>query len=97
MTWDEFDKWWVVYSQFVGVYSKSGISFALNNVPGAQNSCKVRKNMVEMGYGNGPWQACPWVTLTPGQLYMTFQYSQTPLMLPAMQKPLQKAMKLTQI
>ena len=40
-----------------------------------------------MGYGNGPWQACPWVTLTPEQLYITFQYPQTLLMLPAMQNP----------
>ena len=34
----------VVFSQFVGVDSKSGISFVLNNVPEAQGSCKFRKN-----------------------------------------------------
>ena len=43
MTSDEFDTWGVVYSQFVGADSKSGISFALNNVPEAQDSCKVEK------------------------------------------------------
>ena len=60
MTPDDFDAyfdWRVVYSQLVGADSKSGISFALNNVPEAQDSCKVRKITVEMGYGNGPWQA----------------------------------------
>ena len=56
MTLDDFDTWWVLYSQFVGVDSKSGIRFALNNVPEAQDSCKVRKK-VEIGYGNGLWQA----------------------------------------
>ena len=55
---DEFDTWRVVYRQFVGADSKSDISVALNNVPEAQDSCKVRKKItVEMGYGNGPWQA----------------------------------------
>ena len=44
MTSDDFDTWRVVYSQFVGADSKYGISFALNNVPEAQNSCKVTKN-----------------------------------------------------
>ena len=40
-----------------------------------------------MGYRNGPWQAWPCVTLTPGQLYMASRYALTPFMLPAMQKP----------
>ena len=44
MTSDDFDTWRVVYSQFVGADSKFGISFALNNVPEAQDSCKVRQN-----------------------------------------------------
>ena len=58
MTSDDFDTWQVVYSQFVGADSKSGISFALNVVPKAQDICKVRNKItVEMGYGNGPWQA----------------------------------------
>ena len=44
MTSDDFDTWRIVYSQLVGADSKSGISFALNNVPEAQDRCKVRKN-----------------------------------------------------
>ena len=56
MTSDDFDIWRVVYSQFVDPDSKSGISFALNNVPEAQDSCKDSKITVEMGYGNHPWQ-----------------------------------------
>ena len=57
MTSDDFDTWWVVYSQFVGADFKSGISFALNNVPEATLAVKLEKITVEMGYGNGPWQA----------------------------------------
>ena len=52
MTSDDFDTWRVVYSQFVGADSKSGISFALNNVPEAQDSCKVRKNNGRNGLRN---------------------------------------------
>ena len=44
MTLDDLDTWGVAYSQFVGVDSKYGIGFALNNVPEAQDSYKVRKN-----------------------------------------------------
>ena len=44
MTSDDLDTWPVVYSQFVGADSKYDISFALNNVPEAQDSCEVRKN-----------------------------------------------------
>ena len=44
MTSDDLDTWWVFHSQFVGADSRYGISFALNNVPAAQDSSKVRKN-----------------------------------------------------
>ena len=44
MTSHDFDTWRVVYSQFVGADSESGISFALNNVASeAQDSCKFRR------------------------------------------------------
>ena len=56
MTSDDLDKWLVLLSQFVGADFESGISFALNNVPEAQDSCKDSKITVEMGYGNHPWQ-----------------------------------------
>ena len=49
MTSDDLDAWRVVCSQFVGADSESGISFAVNNVPEAQNCCKVRKNNGEIG------------------------------------------------
>ena len=39
---DDRDTYRVKYGQFVGADSKSGISFALNNAPEAQDSCKVR-------------------------------------------------------
>ena len=55
MTFNDLDTWRVMYSQFVGTDSKFGITFALNNVPEAQDSCKVRNITVEMSYGNGPW------------------------------------------
>ena len=58
MTFDDFDTWRVIYSQSVSADSKSGISFALNNVPdAAQDSCKVRIITAEMSHGNGPWHA----------------------------------------
>ena len=57
MTSDDFDTWRVVHSPFVGSDSKSDISFALNNVPEAQDSCKARKITVEMCYRNGPLEA----------------------------------------
>ena len=45
MTSDDLDTWRVCNSQqFVAADSESGTSFALNNVPEAQDSCKVRKN-----------------------------------------------------
>ena len=49
MTTEDFDTWRVLYSHFVGAYSKSGISFAPNKVPVSQNSCRGRKKItVEM-------------------------------------------------
>ena len=75
MTSDYFDLERVVYIQFVSADSKYGIRFALNNVPEAQDSyVRLEKITVEMGYGNGPWQAWPCVTLTPVQLYMASRY-----------------------
>ena len=47
MTFDDLDTWRVTYSQFVGADSKYGISFALNNDPEAQDSCKLRIITVE--------------------------------------------------
>ena len=96
MTSDDFDTWRVVCSQFVDVDSKYDISFALNDVPEAQDSCKVRTNNGQNGLRKRPMAG---VTLTLGQLYMASRYPLTPLMLPAMQKknPLQKAMQLAQI
>ena len=54
MTSDEFDTWWVVYSQFVGDNSKYGISFALNNVPEAQDNCTVTRNNGRNGLRKRP-------------------------------------------
>ena len=55
MTSDDFDTRWDLYSQFIGADSEYGISFSLDNLPEAQDSCEVRKKItVEMGYGNGP-------------------------------------------
>ena len=42
MTLDDLDILGVLYSRFIGTDSLSGISFALNNDPEAQDSCKVR-------------------------------------------------------
>ena len=57
MTSDDFDKWQVVFSQFVGTDSKSDVSFALNNDPEAHGSCKLRIITADMSYGNGPWHS----------------------------------------
>ena len=54
MTSDEFDTWRVVYSQFVGADFKYGISFALNIVPEAQDSCEFRKNNGRNGLRKRP-------------------------------------------
>ena len=72
MTSDDIDTWGVINSQFIGVHSKYDISFALNNVPEVQDSCKATKITNEMSYGNGPWQALPCVTLTPQQTVYGF-------------------------
>ena len=63
---DEFDTWPVVYSQFVGADSKSGISIALNNVPEAQDSCKVRKNNGRNGLRKRPMAGVTLRDLDPG-------------------------------
>ena len=57
MTFDDLDTLRVMYSQIVGADSKYGISFALNNVPEDQDSCKVRIITAEIRYGNGPWHS----------------------------------------
>ena len=48
---DDLDTWQFIYSQFVCADSKSGVSFALNDDPEAQGSCKLRIITVEMSYG----------------------------------------------
>ena len=53
MTLDHGDRQ-VTYSQFVGSDSKSGIRFALNNDPEAQNSCNFRIIAAEMSHVNDP-------------------------------------------
>ena len=63
-----------MYSVFVGVDFKSGISFALDNDPEAEDSNTVIIVTAEMGHGNGPWHARPCVTLTPEQLHMATRY-----------------------
>ena len=50
MNFDDLDTGRVIYSQFLGADSKSGISFALSNVSGAQDSCKVRIRTAEMSH-----------------------------------------------
>ena len=50
MTSDDLDTWRVIYGRIVGADFKYGISFALNNCPEAQNSCKVRIITAEMSY-----------------------------------------------
>ena len=85
MIFDDLDTWRVTYSQFVGADSKSGISFAVNNDPEAQGSCKLRIITAEMSYGNGPRHSRPGVTLTSGRLYMAPRYPLISMMLPVMQ------------
>ena len=55
MTSDDFDTSQAVYCQFLDADSKSGTSFALHDVSEAQDSCKVKKVTVQMGYRNGLW------------------------------------------
>ena len=66
MTLDDLDTWPDVYSQFVGVYSKSGISFGLNYVPEAQHSCKVRENNGRNGLRKWPMASVTLCDLEPG-------------------------------
>ena len=66
MTSDDFDKWRVVYSQFVDVDSKFGISFVLNDVPEAQDTCKVRKNNGRNGLRKRPMAGVTLRDLDPG-------------------------------
>ena len=51
MTFDYFDAWCVVYSQFVGATSESDISFVLSNDPEGQDSCRVGIITAEMSQG----------------------------------------------
>ena len=74
MTSDDFDTWRVVYSQFVVADSQSGISFVLNNVSEAQDSCKVRKNNGRNGLRKRPMASVTLHDLDPGELYMTSRY-----------------------
>ena len=66
MTLDDLDTWPVVYSQFVGADSKYDIAFALNNVPEAQASCKVRKNNGRNWLRNRPMAGVTLRELDPG-------------------------------
>ena len=49
MTLDDLDTWWVMYSQFLGADSGSGIYFALNNDLEARYTYTVRIVMTENG------------------------------------------------
>ena len=57
MALDDLDTWRVMHSQFVGADCKSGISFALNNDPEAEDSYTVRIITSEMSHRNSPWNA----------------------------------------
>ena len=75
MTSEDFDTWLVVYSQFVGADSKSGISVALSNAHETQDSCKINIITAEMSHGNGSWHARLTLhDIDPGQLYMAPRY-----------------------
>ena len=69
---DEFDTWRDVYSQLVGADSKSGISVALNNVPEAQDSCKVRKNNGRNGLRKQAMAGMTLRDLDPGSTEYSF-------------------------
>ena len=75
MTSDEFDTWRVVNSQFVGADSKSGIRFVLNNVPEAQDSCKVRQNKCRNGLHKRPMAGVTLRDLDPGTTVYGFSIS----------------------
>ena len=75
MTSGDFDTLWVVYSQFVDADSKSDISFALNNVPEAQDSCEVRKNNGLNGLRKRPMAGVTLRDLDPGATVYGFWIS----------------------
>ena len=75
MTSEDFDTWLVVYSQFVGADSKSGISFALNNVSEAQDSSKVRKYNGRNGQRKRPMAVVTLRDLDPGATVYGFSIS----------------------
>ena len=54
MTSDDLDTWRVTKSQFVDADAKSDNIFALNNVPEAQDSCKVKQNNDRNGLRKRP-------------------------------------------
>ena len=86
------------FSQFVGADSKSGISFALNNVPEAQDSCKVRKNNGGNGLRKRPMAGVSLGDLAPGATSYDLSISLNTINAAFNEKKtLQKAMKLTQI
>ena len=66
MTSNDFDTWWVVCSQFVSADFKYGISFPLNNVLEAQDSCKVRQNNGRNGLRKRPVAGVTLRDLDPG-------------------------------
>ena len=71
---DKFDTWRVVCSQFVGPDAKSGISVSLNNVPQAQDSCKVRQNNDRNGLRKRPMAGVALRDLDPGEMHMVSRY-----------------------
>ena len=75
MTFDDLETLWVIYSQLVGDDSKSGISFALNNVPEAQDSCKARKNNGRNGLRKRPMAGVTLRDLDPGATVYGFSIS----------------------
>ena len=75
MTFDDLDTWRVVYGQFVGADSKSGISVARNDVPEAQDGCKVRKNNVRNVLRKRPMAGVTLRDLDPGTTVYGFSIS----------------------
>ena len=75
MTSGDLDTWRVICSQFVGADSESDIGFALNNVPEAQNSCKVRQNNGRNGLQKRPMAGVTLRDLDPGATVYGFSIS----------------------
>ena len=75
MIFGDLDTWRVIYSQFVGADSKSVIGFSLNNVPEAQDSCKVRKNNGRNGLRKQPMADVTLRDLDPGATVYGFSIS----------------------